>query len=374
MADVDIVSPTYQSTDFKTLQKFGAGSSVGDASTDRNNVLYAIAKKILDRRTTLAQEISLRNLYLRVSVIGACNLSCPFCHNEGGPNRGLLELKQLHDIFRFGRHFGFNRLQFTGGEPLIRHDIDKFINIGRKYFNNVGVTTNGTYLAKRIDDLILSGINRIHISLQEEELMNSANAQFEEWRIPKWLISSIETAIASKIVVRINLPVAICKVHLAEEFLSKELIQKLDIQMFALLPSDHENNLDAPSILSDIASRQNTMRSKIKGTGRVTVRSYTPPVGLRCKDCASYASCRENSRSLRFGVDRVFRPCLASREWDVTYNEEEIFASYLKAVLFSLDYVWPPVGPAQGCWHDESEEITRQIEMFAGYGTKQGLL
>jgi hypothetical protein len=65
----------------------------------RSQTIQQIAARVLSRGYGLADEIAFRQLYLRVSVIGSCNLACPFCHNEGGPTRGLLDLNYIARCF-----------------------------------------------------------------------------------------------------------------------------------------------------------------------------------------------------------------------------------------------------------------------------------
>ena len=141
------------------------------SSSFRQEMLNAIRQRLQDQGVTLADVISLRKLYFRVSVISTCNLSCLFCHNEGAPTGGRINLDFARKAIEAAREIGFNRVQFTGGEPLLRKDIGDFVGMARSLINDVGVTTNGLLLPERIDSLINNSITRIHISLQTETLI-----------------------------------------------------------------------------------------------------------------------------------------------------------------------------------------------------------
>ena len=57
--------------------------------------------------------------------------------------------------------------------------------------------------------------------------------------------------------------------------------------------------------------------------------------------CEAYAGCKEQSRSLRLGADRVLRPCLASRKWDIAFVHPDSLGQNLsEAALLSIDYTW----------------------------------
>ena len=60
----------------------------------------------------------------------------------------------LRDHFAAAVQVGFTRIQFTGGEPLLRPDVGAFVGLARRYEADVGVTTNRTYLPVRLEDLV----------------------------------------------------------------------------------------------------------------------------------------------------------------------------------------------------------------------------
>src|SRR5688500_5217331 len=99
----------------------------GAVPRERRRVIEQIARKVEGRGSTLAAEIAQRDLYFRIAVVGACDLSCTFCHNEGAPKTGKIRLSTVDTAIGAAVRAGFTRVQFTGGEPLLRPDIADFV-------------------------------------------------------------------------------------------------------------------------------------------------------------------------------------------------------------------------------------------------------
>jgi GTP 3',8-cyclase len=300
--------------------------------------LDRIQLKLDAEKVEVSEAIRTKNLYFRVSVIGSCNLSCAFCHNEGGPDRGRLEPDTIEPALEAAASAGFRRLQFTGGEPLLHRRIGDFIRLGKRYFSDVGVTTNGTYLSVRADDLLSAEVTRVHVSLQRETLTQSAL----DWTVPPDLDVALHRLVDQGAIVRLNLPVAPEDVLLAGAFLSRADSRQRGFNLFTLLrdgkaTSDTESEYLAN--LQNLAASENVARDAPSGSPRrVNVRDYYFPTGLRCSSCSARSRCTEQSRSLRLGVDMVLRPCLASREWDFPLVDSDRRAALRAAALLSVDW------------------------------------
>lgn len=108
--------------------------------------------------------------YLRISLTDRCNLRCGYCMPKGGaplfPKEDLLttgEIKRLIGIFR---SLGVVKIRLTGGEPLLRPDLEEIIShVAAVGVADVSVTTNGVHLKSRVDSLVEAGLKRINISL-----------------------------------------------------------------------------------------------------------------------------------------------------------------------------------------------------------------
>jgi len=112
---------------------------------------------------------------LRVSVTDSCNFRCTYCmpkdlFGEGypflPPDR-LMGYDELLTIIKIGTQLGVRKVKITGGEPLQRPGIEKFVeevvNLGT--LEDIGLITNGFYLENRAEDLYRRGLRRITVSL-----------------------------------------------------------------------------------------------------------------------------------------------------------------------------------------------------------------
>ncbi|MCM3486218.1 GTP 3',8-cyclase MoaA [Kocuria rosea] len=109
---------------------------------------------------------------LRLSVIDKCNLRCTYCMPAGGlpwlPAAQLMTPAEITRIVRVGvEQLGVTELRLTGGEPLVRADLEDIITGIRATHPDlpVSLTTNGIGLAARAQGLAEAGLSRINISL-----------------------------------------------------------------------------------------------------------------------------------------------------------------------------------------------------------------
>ena len=111
--------------------------------------------------------------YLRVSLTDKCNLNCFYCNPSGNGNinksNDILSYEELVKILRLFVRNGIDKIRFTGGEPLVRKDVDKFFNFiaADSEFSDttLGITTNGILIDKFINELENANISNINISL-----------------------------------------------------------------------------------------------------------------------------------------------------------------------------------------------------------------
>ncbi len=104
---------------------------------------------------------------LRISVTNRCDLNCFYCHREGcqGGDREMTA-NEIGEIVRVGSEFGIKNVKLTGGEPLMRDDIEDIVSaVNQPSIADVSMTTNGTKLAGKARGLAEAGLNRVNISL-----------------------------------------------------------------------------------------------------------------------------------------------------------------------------------------------------------------
>ncbi len=109
--------------------------------------------------------------YLRISVTDQCNLRCLYCMPEEGmefmESDKLLSFDEIERFVRVGAELGIRKLRLTGGEPLLRRDIELLIARLSVIpgIEDISLTTNGIFLERKAEALKHAGLNRVNISL-----------------------------------------------------------------------------------------------------------------------------------------------------------------------------------------------------------------
>lgn len=112
---------------------------------------------------------------LRISVTDRCNFRCVYCmpREVFGPDYQFLrrdELLTYEEIARVARvlvGLGVEKIRITGGEPLVRRDLDELIRglRGIEGLRDLTLTTNGSLLRAQARRLAEAGLQRITVSL-----------------------------------------------------------------------------------------------------------------------------------------------------------------------------------------------------------------
>ena len=108
---------------------------------------------------------------VRISLTDRCNFDCVYCHNEGlGDTRGPMAPRDhemsTDDIVQFievAEEFDIQKVKLTGGEPMLRADLEEIIERTPDSMT-VSMTTNGTFLPGRAEDLAEAGLERVNVS------------------------------------------------------------------------------------------------------------------------------------------------------------------------------------------------------------------
>ncbi|MFD0679733.1 MULTISPECIES: GTP 3',8-cyclase MoaA [unclassified Paenibacillus] len=109
--------------------------------------------------------------YLRISVTDRCNLRCVYCMPEEGmefePEENMLSFDEIYEVVRVLAGLGVRKLRITGGEPLVRKNLEQLIGqlSAIPGIEDIALTTNGIYFAGRAEKLRAAGLTRINISL-----------------------------------------------------------------------------------------------------------------------------------------------------------------------------------------------------------------
>lgn len=107
---------------------------------------------------------------LRLSVTDRCNLRCTYCMPEEVTflDRGeLLTFEEMVRFVRIAAELGVDKVRLTGGEPLLRRDLDKLVRmlVAIPGIRDLGLTTNGLLLAAHAQPLWDAGLRRLNVSL-----------------------------------------------------------------------------------------------------------------------------------------------------------------------------------------------------------------
>jgi cyclic pyranopterin phosphate synthase len=116
---------------------------------------------------------------LRISVTDRCNFRCTYCmpkevFDRDHPFLPHAELLTFEEITRLARIFighGVEKLRLTGGEPLLRKNLERLVEMLARLTTLDGrpldltLTTNGSILARKARSLVDAGLKRVTISL-----------------------------------------------------------------------------------------------------------------------------------------------------------------------------------------------------------------
>ncbi|MES2707375.1 MAG: GTP 3',8-cyclase MoaA [Verrucomicrobiota bacterium] len=112
---------------------------------------------------------------LRISLTDRCNFRCFYCMPqeifgagyEFLHRRDLLSFEEITRLAAVFTSLGTRKIRLTGGEPLLRRDIEKLVTLLRRGTPpaELTLTTNGSLLARKADVLRQAGLNRITVSL-----------------------------------------------------------------------------------------------------------------------------------------------------------------------------------------------------------------
>jgi len=111
---------------------------------------------------------------LRISVTDRCNFRCPYCMPReifGDswsflPRAEILSFEEIERLARVFVELGVRKLRLTGGEPLLRRDIDRLVRgLAALPDVDLALTTNGSLLDQHAERLRAAGLGRITVSL-----------------------------------------------------------------------------------------------------------------------------------------------------------------------------------------------------------------
>jgi cyclic pyranopterin phosphate synthase len=112
--------------------------------------------------------------YLRMSVTDRCDFRCVYCMAEDMeflPRARVLTLEEMTEIGKAFVELGIEKIRLTGGEPLIRRNMESMVaSLGNMPgLKELTITTNGSQLQQKAQRLSEAGVKRINVSLDSLE-------------------------------------------------------------------------------------------------------------------------------------------------------------------------------------------------------------
>lgn len=109
---------------------------------------------------------------LRVSLTDRCNFRCFYCLPHGeppiAPKEQMLSFEEIEYVSEIFVSMGIEKIRLTGGEPMMRRDIETIIqkiSALKPRLHDLALTTNGYFLPGRAEALKEAGLDRITISI-----------------------------------------------------------------------------------------------------------------------------------------------------------------------------------------------------------------
>ncbi len=147
--------------------------------------------------------------YLRVSVTERCNFRCQYCMPDKPfswvPKENLLSLDELFLFIKAAMDEGITKVRITGGEPLLREGLDRFISMIYNHNPEVdlALTTNGYLLKQTAEKLKNAGLKRLNISL--DSLRPEVAQKIAQKDVLKDVLAGIEEALRVGLKVKVNM-------------------------------------------------------------------------------------------------------------------------------------------------------------------------
>jgi len=145
---------------------------------------------------------------LRISVTDRCNFRCTYCmpkemfgrDYEFLPHDELLSFEEIEDVARSFVSLGVNKIRLTGGEPLMRRDLESLISklAGIPGVDDLAITSNGSFSRERANSLKEAGLTRMTVSLDaldNETFMRMNDVDFPVERVLDWIEASNEAGL-----------------------------------------------------------------------------------------------------------------------------------------------------------------------------------
>lgn len=151
-------------------------------------------------------------VYVGIKLTNRCNSNCVYCKSSGSGKE--MSKKEIFNLMKDMKQTGTVAVCFTGGEPLLREDVDEIIQISLKQGFYTVIQTNGVLVPKKVKSLF--GISKIKLSLDGPEKVHDSLRGKNSY---KHVITAAELCQKHKIPIGFNTTVSGVNLNCAEYIL-----------------------------------------------------------------------------------------------------------------------------------------------------------
>jgi len=151
---------------------------------------------------------------LRISVTDRCNFRCVYCMPKEVfgkdfqflPRAEILTFEEIERLVRIFVGLGVRKIRLTGGEPLVRRDLERLVEkLARLGDLDLTLTTNGSLLAQKAQALATAGLRRVTVSLDSLDDATFKSMNDVDFPVAK-VLAGIEAAQAAGLApIKINM-------------------------------------------------------------------------------------------------------------------------------------------------------------------------
>lgn len=293
---------------------------------------------------------------LRLSLTDKCNLRCHYCMPVDSTfmdEKKYLSVKEYSEIVSELCQYGLEELRLTGGEPLMRKDFKEIISsFADLPLKKIGLTTNGIFLDKHLDELKKNRVHHLNISLDSLDEKNFRKITFGNHL--KRILENIEKAQSMNFNIKINV-VAMRGVNNHElfDFVDYSAKTGLEVRFLEVMRvgfacnSQEDQFIPAREMIAHLKTRYalNTDAREHDSTSFNYVLDNGAQIGFIASE--SQAFCGQCSR-WRLSADGIMRACLLK---DDGLDIKNTTATERKTIYQSLLGMKPFIRPVEVTHH-----------------------
>ena len=303
--------------------------------------------------------------YLRISVTERCNFRCNYCMPEKPfswvPKENLLTFEELFEFIKVCIDEGVKKIRITGGEPLLREDLDAFIKMIYDYEPSIdlAMTTNAFLLKGAAQRLKDAGLRRINVSI--DTLKPDVAQKIAGKDVLANVLEGVEEALKVGLKVKVNMvPMKGINAQEITDVLEYCKARGISIRFIEYMENQHAKDdikgLKSPELLSVLNKRYSFKDDGFDGAS--PSHYYTMDDGYRFGIIEPYEDdfCKKCNR-IRLTAEGHLIPCLYFDE--AMSIAESIKRGDIKGAAFVLKEVVKNK-PEKNRWGGEDSESSNR--------------